>query len=153
MKTVTTIALSLSTACLWVPQTFAADNCSGYFVDVSQSSEVVDLGNGNTLAVFKSTNINISDDKTSPIHMTSGDCAGTALTTGGKTSASGRCSRKDTDGETYNFEWSFPAGAEKGTWHFVGGTGKWVNAKWSGWYQPTMASGKASGGIWGGNCK
>lgn len=153
MKAITTIALSLSAACLCVPQTFAADNCSGYWVSVGQSTEVIDLGNGNSLVVFRANNINISDDKASPIHMTAGDCAGTALTNDGRTSASGRCSRKDKDGDTYNFEWSFPAGADKGAWNFVGGTGKFTNLRWSGWYQQTMADGKSSGGTWGGNCK
>jgi hypothetical protein len=60
---------------------------------------------------------------------------------------------KDRDGDVYSYEWSMPAGAEKGTWTFVSGTGKYTNAKMSGWWQQTMAEGKTVGGIWGGNCK
>jgi hypothetical protein len=131
----------------------AADNCSGHYVNVGQSAEVTDLGNGNSLVVFKNTSVNITDDKTSPLYMTVGDCVGTALTQGKTTAASGRCSRKDKDGDVYSYEWSLPSGEEKGTWNFVGGTGKYANAKWSGWWQQTMADGKTVGGVWGGSCR
>src|ERR1700704_5654371 len=70
-----------------------------------------------------------------------------------KTDASGRCTRKDKDGDLYSYEWMMPASGEKGSWKFVSGTGKYANAKWSGWWQQTMAEGKAAGGIWGGNCR
>ena len=132
---------------------FAADDCSGHYVNVALSGDSAEQAGGSSLAMFRSISINITDDKNSPLNMSVGDCMGTALTAGDKTDASGRCTRKDKDGDLYSYEWAIPAGAEKGTWKFVGGTGKYASAKWSGWWQQTMADGKAVGGIWGGHCK
>jgi len=141
-------------ACLVVPNLgIAADNCSGHYINVGQSAESTEQSSGNSLAMFRVISVNITDDKNSPLNLSVGDCVGTALTAGAKTDASGRCTRKDKDGDLYSYEWAIPAGAEKGTWKFVGGTGKYANAKWSGWWQQTMADGKAAGGIWGGNCR
>jgi hypothetical protein len=145
--------LSAAASCVIPSLSLAADNCSGTYVNVGQSAETTELASGNTLVLFKATTINITDDHDSPLNLSVGDCVGTSLTASGKTNASGRCSRKDKDGDVYSYEWAMPADADKGTWTFVGGTGKYANAMWSGWWRQTMAEGKAVGGIWGGNCR
>lgn len=144
--------VAMAAASLFLLPAHAADNCSGHYINVGQSADVTDLGNGNSLIVFKNVSVNVTDDRTSPIYMTSGDCVGTALILNGATSASGRCSRKDKDGDIYSYEFSLPAGADKGSWTFVGGTGKFAKLRWSGWWKETMVSGKSAGGVWGGNC-
>ena len=144
----------LIAACLMaLGQVYAADNCGGHYVNVATSGDLAEQPGGNSLAMFRALSINITDDKNSPMNMSVGDCVGTAITAGTKTDASGRCTRKDKDGDLYSYEWSLPAGADKGTWKFVSGTGKYAAAKYTGWWQQTMADGKAAGGIWGGNCK
>ena len=132
---------------------FSADNCGGHYVNFGQSGDASEQPGGNTLAMFRATSINITDDKKSPMNLSVGDCVGTAITAGSKTDASGLCTRKDKDGDLYSYEWAMPAGADKGTWKFVSGTGKYASAKYSGWWQQTVAEGKVAGGIWGGNCR
>lgn len=145
--------IAMAIASVFTLPAWAADDCSGHYINVPQSADVTDLGNGNSLVVFKNVSLNVADDKSSPLHMTAGTCVGTALTINGATNASGRCSRTDKDGDVYSFEWTLPAGADKGTYNFVGGTGKYANTKWAGWWQETMTGDKAAGGSWGGNCK
>jgi hypothetical protein len=85
---------SMSAACLIVLNFgLAADDCSGHYVNVGQSAETTELANGTVVAVFKATTINITDDRSSPMNLSVGDCGGKALTANGKTDASGRCSR------------------------------------------------------------
>jgi len=153
MKTMLRDGCLIAGCMLLLGPVFAADNCSGYYVNVGLSGESAEQAGGNSLAMFRAVSINITDDKNHPLNMSVGDCVGTALTAGAKTDASGRCTRKDKEGDLYSYEWVIPAGADKGTWKFVGGTGKYASAKWSGWWQQTMAEGKAVGGIWGGNCR
>jgi hypothetical protein len=154
MSTIKLTCLGSIVACLAASTVgLAADNCSGHYVSVGVSGDSSEQSSGNSLATFRAVTVNITDDKNSPLNMSVGDCVGTVITAATRTDASGRCTRKDKDGDLYSYEWAMPAGAEKGTWKFVSGTGKYSNAKWTGWWQQTMADGKVAGGIWGGNCR
>jgi hypothetical protein len=142
-------------ACLALPSiSFAADNCSGYYIETSQTLESTEIAKGTSLLVFRSTNIGTTDDPKNPMNMTAGECSGAGITTpDGNFTGRGLCVRKDKDGDVFSWKWDIAAGAQKGTWELVGGTGKYANAKNSGWFEGTLSQGKMSGGRWGGTCQ
>src|SRR5579859_5934345 len=87
----------------------AADNCSGHYVSVGVSGDSSEVSSGNSLGMFRAVTVNITDDKNSSLNMSVGDCVGTMITAASKTDASGRCTRKDKDGDLYSYEWVMPA--------------------------------------------
>ena len=103
----------------------AADNCSGDWVNVGATYVRFDKSRGP------------SDSR----HVSVGGCDGE------------RCTVKDKGGDEYTFETAYAPGDEAATWKITGGTGKYANAGWSGWYKQTKAAGDVRVGIWGGNCK
>jgi hypothetical protein len=130
----------------------AADNCTGHDVLVSRSGETLDLGGGHSLTVFRSYSVVMSEN--SIYNMLTGECSGTALATpDGKVRSGGHCARKDKDGHTQSIEWSQPAGAEKGMWRSVGGTGKFAGKTDAGWFKGVVSDGAMNIGTWGGTCK
>jgi hypothetical protein len=129
-----------------------ADNCTGYDTSVNISAETLDLGNGHTLTAFRGASMLTSED--SIYQLTTGECSGSALNTpDGKVRVSGHCARRDKDGDTHSIEFSEAAGADKGTWKSTGGTGKFANKSYSGWYQNVRTDGKMTIFKWGGSCK
>ena len=154
MKTAKVLhAVTLIGACLFAASlAVAADNCTGYDTLVTLSAETLDLGNKHTLTVFRSASMLISDDPR--YHLTTGECSGTTLTTpDGKARSSGHCARRDKDADTYSLEWSLAAGADKGTWKSIDGTGKFAGKIDSGWWQSVRTDGKMFVNKWGGTCK
>jgi hypothetical protein len=131
---------------------FAADNCTGYDVLVTQSAETNDLGKGHTVTVVSQSSLLITED--SPMHnLISGACHGSLLTTpDGKTRGSGHCARRDKDGDTQSIEWSQAPGAERSMWKVTGGTGKFASKTGSGWGQGVRSDGKTYVVKWGGTC-
>ena len=133
---------------------FAADNCSGYYLETNETTESTEIAKGTTLLSFRSTNIGVTDNPNDPMNMTAGECSGAGIVTpDGKFQGRGLCVRKDKDGDVFMWQWDAPAGAQRGTWAVVGGTGKFANTKNSGWYEPSLSQGKMSGGRWGGTCQ
>jgi hypothetical protein len=121
-----------------------ADNCSGYDVLVVQSAETTEMVKGHSLTVLRLSSIAVNtSNSASPYNLTTGECSGTMVTTpDGVTRGSGHCARRDKDGDSYNVEWALPAGAQKGTWKYFGGTGKFA-----------ASDGKMIVNKWGGTCK
>src|SRR5689334_9905754 len=141
-------------ASLISPTVVQADNCSGHYIETTTTSESAEIAKGTSLLSFRETNIGVTDDPNNPINMSAGECSGAGIVTSdGKFQGRGLCVRKDKDGDVFMWSWDTPLGAKRGTWEFVGGTGKYANAKWSGWYEPTLSQGKMSGGRWGGTCQ
>jgi hypothetical protein len=115
-------------ACLGLPNVGrAADNCSGVSVQVGMHI-------GNAI-------VSLNDDHSAPDHMAVGVCDATTL----------RCTYKDKDGDTWTDDVSVA-----GTWKTVGGTGKYANAKSSGWSKTIRMEVGPEGtiyiGVWGGEC-
>ena len=130
----------------------SADNCTGYDNQVAIYAETLDLGNGHTLTAFRKASLVTSENSIS--HLATGECSGAALTTpDGKVHVSGYCARKDKVGDTESSEFSLAAGAEKGVWKIIGGTGKFAGKSGSGWFQSIRTDGKMMISKWGGNCK
>jgi hypothetical protein len=130
------VCLGAFAACVGAPGlSVAEDNCSGHYVDVG------------------SKHFSMSNDPSSPDAASIGDCDAASFSTANSTWI-GRCTMQDKDGHLYTYEWTRRAGAEKGTWKHVSGTGKYVDSKWSGWFQETRTQGTdVRVGLWGGNCK
>lgn len=133
--------------------TFAADNCTGYDISATTMADTRDVGEGMTLTTFQQENVVMSVDTPNYQNLT-GQCAGTVLTMpDGRIFVTGHCVRRDKDGHTQAIEWGQAAGAEKGSWKELGGTGKFANAQGTGWFQEAHADGKSSVVKWGGTCK
>jgi hypothetical protein len=127
-----------------------ADNCNGRWTNVTVSSETLEVAKGHTVTFFVARGSTTSDN--SPMNAV-GECGGYFVSTpDGKTRAAGVCTRKGKDGDSESDTWSMEPGAERGTWKMVGGTGTLAGKNFSGWWQPLVDDGKATTGIWGGNC-
>lgn len=137
-----------------MPSIGLAEHCGGYDVLVSQSAETIDLGKGQTLTTVRNHSLIVNDDPKSRDHMVIGECNGTFLgLPNGQSEGSGHCARKDKDGDTYSLEWAIAAGADKGTWKGVTGTGKFAQeGRNSGWWQTAASEGKVFATKWGGDC-
>lgn len=118
------LCLGAFAACLATPSLSAAeDNCSGHYVSVGARS------------------ISISNDPTEPSHIQIGECH------------EGVCTRKDKDGDEMTFQHTRTPGEYLASWKLVSGTGKYANARRSGWYQQTRVDGDVVVGEWGGTCE
>ena len=131
---------------------YSADNCTGYDNLVTLHEATLDLGGGHTLTTFQQASLVTSDD--SIYNLTTGECSGAALSTpDGKVRAYGYCARKDKDGDTQSIEFSQAAGADKGVWKGIGGTGKFAGRSGTGWFQDVRTDGKMLISKWGGSCR
>jgi hypothetical protein len=127
--------------------------CSGYDALLSQSSETLDLGGGNTLTVGRNHSMQLNDGGKTPDHLTIGECNGTFLNYGNGTSeGQGYCLRKDKDGDTYWLRWAIEPGAKRGTFQTLGGTGKFAKISNKGWWEFAAGQGKFFATRWGGDC-
>jgi len=131
----------------------AADNCRGWDVLTTLSSETLDLGKDHTLTVIRQTSALTSDN--SPISdQVTGECTGSILTMpGGAVRAVGYCLRHDKDGDSASIEWGLEPGATRGYWKATAGTGKFAGRADAGWAELVRTDGKIEMFKWGGTCK
>ncbi len=127
-----------------------ADNCSGRWSNVTQSSETLEVAKGHSVTHFFARGSATSDN--SPNNGV-GQCGGYALAMpDGKVRLVGVCARKTKDGDSWSDEWSLEPGAQRGVWRQSGGTGVFAGKSSSGWWQVLVDDGKTATGTWGGNC-
>ena len=138
-----------------IPGVSFAGKCSGTNINNSVSWEPTEIAEGTTLAIMRITSVTVSDDPGAAVHLVSGECVGSFLTTpDGKTRGSGSCARRDQDDDVLNEEWVSTDGTgAKGTFKNVGGTGKFANAASVGQWEFTQLQGKMSAVRWVGNCQ
>lgn len=116
--------IGIAAVCAWIcAPAFADDNCRGHYVGVGSWS------------------ISISDDHEEPSYILIGECR------------DGVCTRTDKDGDSMTVQSAYTPGEYLATWKVVSGTGKYANAKRSGWYKQTRAQGDIVVGEWGGICR
>ena len=128
--------------------------CSGYDVIVPISASTMEVAKDHKMTVLRSHGIVITEDPKSRYNQMFGECAGTLITLpDGKSTGQGHCARKDPEGNSYSLEWAIAAGAEKGTWKFISGTGKFAGVAGSGWWMfgKSVEDGSAIN-RWGGEC-
>jgi hypothetical protein len=136
---------------LVAPAVHAADNCTGHFHNVSQTSESAEIAKGFTLTTFVFNSLTSSDNSA---NNAMGTCSGYALTTPeGKTRLSGICARKTKNGDNWADTWaSDPGPGDRGTWKLVEGSGVFAGKAWGGWWKVDFSEGKMTNGSWGGAC-
>jgi len=146
------ICLGALSACLIAPTVTLADNCSGHFHNVAETSDAVEIAKGFTLSTFVFNSLTSSDNSA---NNAMGMCSGYALTTPeGKTRLAGICARKTKDGDNWADTWtSDPGRTDRGTWKLVEGSGVFEGKAWSGWWQTVFSEGKMTNGTWGGDCR
>ncbi len=129
--------------------------CSGYNAHFPLYGGEIEVAKGHKMLTFRSHDSVIADDPKSVWNTTIGECAGTMIMLpDGKSTALGHCARKDKDGDSVSLEWAIAAGAEKGTWKIVGGTGKFAGRTDSGWWTAGAPTENGSAvNRWGGECK
>ena len=146
------IVLGISTLVgLWASGSALADSCGGRWTSVTTWSDTLEVAKGHTVVFYAARSSSTSDN--SPFNVV-GECGGYVLTMpDGKVKVSGICTRKGKDGDSESDEFSLEPGAERGTWRLASGTGRFAGKSYSGWWQGLVDDGKASTGLWGGNCQ
>jgi hypothetical protein len=132
----------------------AADLC-GEYTSVDVEEKTVDMGNNIFFMAFRSsTQMNAKED--SKYNQLSGQCTGGAVIYPDKTiEAEGLCAVEDVSGDVLTYAFTQGRQDKQGKFQRKGGTGKFANAKDTGWYAPVSLSGDMTKGNWGGKgaCK
>ena len=120
-RTFLTFALTMVVG-LWhaIPAQAQVTETSGTAVYVPVSVETVELPDGRTLARVRSVGYVMSDDSANPFRDSGQTCTGTNV----GDVASGYCDAIDSDGDLYWIAWN--NGPVNGSWHLIGGTGKFA---------------------------
>ena len=154
MKTNTALYWMLgAVTCALSQPSVAAENCRGWDVLTTLSSETLDLGKDHTLTVVRQTSALTTEN--APIYdQMTGECTGSILSMpGGAVRAVGYCLRHDKDGDTASIEWGVEPGATRGYWKSTAGTGKFAGKADSGWSELVRTDAKIEMVKWGGTCK
>lgn len=132
----------------------AADLC-GEYTSVDVEEKTIDMGNNIFFMAFRSsTQMNAKED--SKYNQLSGQCTGGAVIYPDKTiEAEGLCAVEDVSGDVLTYAFTQGRQDKHGKFQRKGGTGKFANARDTGWYMPVSLSGDMTKGNWGGKgaCK
>ncbi len=137
-----------------VPAIARDDQCGEYTsVDIGETT--VELGGkANYMHFRSSTQMNAAEG--SKFNNLSGQCTGGAVLYPDNTiEAEGLCAVSDVDGDVLTYGFTQARGKMEGMYTRKGGTGKFANAKESGWFRPIKLDGEVTRGNWGGQnaCK
>jgi hypothetical protein len=137
-----------------IPAVCSAERCAGHNINYMLAWDANEMTKGTTITTFRHTSVTVSDNPSALYHLIAGECGGTLLSTpDGNFQAWGHCSRKDKDGDVLNEAWTVPPGtALKGTFKFIGGTGKFANYSGSANLEVIMNQGKMAAVRWTGTC-
>ena len=132
---------------------FAADNCSGEFVNVKGgTSNPVDISAGKAVFFSGDAQSNTVTSKDTPYNGI-GSCTGYAYEQDGKTFVSDVCVRTTANGDSWGTVGVYDPETKRGIWRATFGTGKLSkNMGSTGWYQVVSDDDKKTSGTWGGNC-
>ena len=107
----------------------------------TQVWELLELGEGHSVALWRGQGVAYSDNPSSPLHLATIDCAGTfEFMPDGKTEDSGHCTYTTRDGDKLFDKWWQSPGMETARYEWIGGTGRWAGAKGGGTYRVTQLS-------------
>jgi hypothetical protein len=130
------------------------DMCGEYTsVDIGETR--VEMGSKTTFIHFRSATQMFSSEG-SRFHQLSGQCTGGAMVySDGSVEADGLCAVEDTEGDVLTYAFTQGRTAREGKFTRKGGTGKFANARETGWYKPISLNGEVTTGNWGGKgtCK
>ena len=127
----------------------------GKYTSVDIDEKTIDMGNNIRFLSFNSsTQMNAAEG--SKFNELSGQCTGGATLFPDQTiEAEGLCAVEDVAGDVLVYAFTQGRGAKEGKYTRKGGTGKFVDARDSGWYRPISLNGDITTGNWGGKtgCK
>jgi len=131
-----------------------AEMCGEYTsVDIGETR--VEMGSKATFIHFRSATQMFATEG-SRFHQLSGQCTGGAVVySDGGVEAEGLCAVEDIDGDVLTYAFTQGRIAREGKFIRKGGTGKFANARETGWYKPISLNGEVTTGNWGGKgtCK
>ncbi len=134
---------------------YARDDQCGEYTSVDIGESTVDMGNKTRFMHFRSsTQMNAADG--SKYNNLSGQCTGGAVLYPDRTiEAEGLCAVEDVDGDVLTYAFTQARGQMEGRYTRKGGTGKFANARETGWFRPVKLDGEITKGNWGGSsaCK
>jgi len=122
----------------------------------------VDIGETRVQMGSKATSIHIRSatqmlaTEGSPCQQLTGQCTrGAMVYADGGVEAEGLCAGEDTEGDVLTYACNKGPTAREGKFMRKGGTGKFANARETGWYKPISLNGEVTTGNWGGKgtCK
>ena len=154
LLTLTLCPLTLSLMAAMPATAKDADLC-GEYTSVDTGEQRIDMGNKTTFIHFRSST-QLYAPEGSKYNQLSGQCTGGAVVyADGSVEAEGLCAVEDTAGDVLTYTFSQGRTARMGTFVRKGGTGKYANARESGWYKPVSLNGEVTTGNWGGKgaCK
>lgn len=104
--------------------------------------EVLELGEGHSVALWRGHGVAYSDNPKSPLHLATIDCAGSfEFMADGTAKDSGHCTYTTRDGDKLFDKWWQSPGMETSRYEWIGGTGKWAGATGGGTYTVTQLDG------------
>lgn len=102
---------------------------SGYDACTTDVWDELELGEGHSVALYKSRCVTFSDDPRGPGHMSTGVCAGTFEFMPDETyKGSGFCTWTYRDGDKLFLKFWEGSDMEEGRYEWIGGTGRYVGA-------------------------
>ncbi len=131
-----------------------ADLC-GEYTSIDLGESTVDMGKKTTFMHFRSSTQMQAPDG-SKFNQLTGQCTGGALIyPDGSVEAEGLCAVEDVEGDILTYAFTQGRGAREGKYARKGGTGKFANARETGWFRPVKLNGDITTGQWGGKgaCK
>ncbi len=131
-----------------------ADLC-GEYTSIDLGESTVDMGKKTTFMHFRSSTQMQAPDG-SKFNQLTGQCTGGALIyPDGSVEAEGLCAVEDVEGDILTYAFTQGRGASQGKYARKGGTGKFANARETGWFRPMKLNGDITTGQWGGKgaCK
>lgn len=114
---------------------------SGHEAFATDVWEMLQLGEGHSVALWRGRGVAYADDPESPLHLAAVDCAGSfEFMPDGTSKESGHCTYTTVDGDKLFDRWWQSPGMESARYEWIGGTGKWAGATGGGSYSVTQLS-------------
>ena len=154
MKYFLQLAAALSLLFAYPVMAKDADLC-GEYTSVDTGESRVEMSNKTSFIHFRSSTQMYAPEG-SKYNQLSGQCTGGAVVyADGSVEAEGLCAVEDTEGDVLTYTFTQGRTAREGKYTRKGGTGKFANAKETGWYKPVSLNGEITTGNWGGKgaCK
>ena len=150
------LPLAATVSLLLAHPVMAKDNdLCGEYTSVDTGESRVEMGNKTTFIHFRSSTQMYAPEG-SKYNQLSGQCTGGAVVyADGSIEAEGLCAVEDTEGDVLTYSFTQGRAAREGRYSRKGGTGKFANARETGWYKPISLNGEITTGNWGGKgaCK
>lgn len=142
--------LPLALGLLLCASAHAKEDACGDYTSVDIGESMVDMGKKTTFMHFRSST-QMNGPEGSKYNNLSGQCTGGAVIYPDKSiEADGLCAVEDVEGDVLTYAFTQARGQMEGRYARKGGTGKFANARETGWFRPIRLDGEVTRGHWGG---